>query len=143
MQTQVPVFETTLQKSHEWLTELVQIGRFDDEAQAYSAFRAVLHSLRDRLVVDEAVHLGAQLPMLIRGFYYEGWKPSLAPNRERTREQFLDSVRESLRQNNTIDPEHACRSVFELLNRKVSEGEIADVRSEMSKSLQDLWSGVS
>jgi uncharacterized protein (DUF2267 family) len=31
----------------------------------------VLHALRDRLTVEEASDLAAQLPMLIRGLYYE------------------------------------------------------------------------
>ena len=37
--------------------------------QAHSVRRAVLHTLRDRLTVGGAADLGAQLPMLIRGFY--------------------------------------------------------------------------
>jgi hypothetical protein len=51
--------------------------------------RATLHALRDRLTVEEVAQLGAQLPMLIRGFYYEGWDPTGKPLRERHEEQFL------------------------------------------------------
>lgn len=139
MNTTVSVFESTLQKSHEWLMRLVDLGGFESEGQAYSAFRAVLHSLRDRLIAEEAVQLGAQLPMLIRGFYYEGWKLSLAPNRERTKAAFLDSVRESLRRNVTIDPEGACRAVFALLDEKISVGEIDDIRSELPRAVLEMW----
>jgi len=34
---------------------------------------AVLHALRDRLQIGLAVHLGAQLPLLVRGLYYDQW----------------------------------------------------------------------
>jgi uncharacterized protein (DUF2267 family) len=139
MQT-VGVFDRTVQKTHEWLTELAEIGEFTSETQAYTALRAVLHSLRDRLVVDEAAALAAELPMLVRGIYFEGWKPALAPNRERTMEAFLDSVRESLRGANwTIDAEQACRAVFQLLTRRISAGEIRDVRSMLPGVIQELW----
>jgi hypothetical protein len=36
----------------------------------------MLHVLRDRLTIQEAVQPGAQLPMLIRGLYWEGWDPA-------------------------------------------------------------------
>lgn len=139
MQTSVSVFETTFQKAHEWLMRLVTLGDFEDESQAYTALRAVLHSLRDRLIAEEATHLGAQLPMLVRGFYYEGWKLSPAPNKERSKQAFLDSVRESLRRNVTVDPERACRAVFALLNEKISEGELNDVRAELPKDVLGMW----
>lgn len=45
------------------------------EAQAYSILRVVLPSRRDRLQVEEVAHLSAQLPMLVRGFFFEGWQP--------------------------------------------------------------------
>ncbi len=62
-----------------------------DRHAAYRVLRAVLHALRDRLTVAETVDLGAQLPMLIRGLYYEGWTPNDKPLRERTREKFRHS----------------------------------------------------
>lgn len=134
----VQAIEKTVQTTHAWLKELTQEGRFIDQQQAYSALRAVLHTLRDRLTVDEAVHLGSELPMLIRGFYFEGWKPAAAPNRERSREELINSVRESLRTNAQIDPAHAFRSVLELLERKISSGEMADIRQALPKDALEL-----
>jgi len=66
LETHVRVFDSTLQTTHRWLHELELIASLENESEAYSVLRAVLHALRDRLPADEAVHLGAQLPMLIQ-----------------------------------------------------------------------------
>lgn len=139
-QSPVAAIETTVNKTHTWLKELQELGGFESESQAYSALRAALHSIRDRLTVDEAVDLAAQCPMLVRGFYYEGWKPSLAPNKERTKEQFLDSVRESLRTNSEISPEQAVKATLALLEREISVGEMADVRQMLPAEVRELAS---
>ena len=44
----------------------------DDRQDAYRAVRGVLHTLRDRLPVEESAQLAAQLPTLLRGVFYEG-----------------------------------------------------------------------
>src|SRR6185312_14880455 len=89
---QVEVFGSTVEKSYSWLHDLMTELGWQDPHRAYRALRAVLHTLRDRLTVDEVAQLGAQLPMLIRGLYYEGWDPSGKPLRERHREQFLAHI---------------------------------------------------
>lgn len=133
------LFDATWQKSHQWLKELEEIGHFQTEEQAYSACRAVLHALRDRLTVEEAAHLAAELPMLIRGFYYEGWKPSAVPVAVRDRDAFIQGVREELRGNVAFDPEEAVRAVFDLLQRKISAGEIRDVKQMLPEPIRNLW----
>ncbi len=105
---------------------------------AYSVLRAVLHALRDRLTIDQAAHLGAQLPMLIRGFYYEGWVPSDKPLRQRSKEEFLEHVQDDIA-DPTVDVERVTVAVFRLLTRKIAPGEIDNVRNSMPAGVRLLW----
>lgn len=141
MNTAVTALNHTLTETHEWLAELVRIGPFENEQQAYSHFRAVLHAIRDRLTIEEAVHLAAQLPMLVRGFYYEGWRPALAPNEHEGTEAFFESVRSSLHDTISTDDqtEPAARAVFALLTGRLSEGQVRHVRGQLSEAVRKLW----
>jgi uncharacterized protein (DUF2267 family) len=47
--------------------------KWQSKNSAYQALRGTLHALRDRLPKEEAVQLAAQLPLLIKGMYYDGW----------------------------------------------------------------------
>jgi uncharacterized protein (DUF2267 family) len=98
----------------------------------------VLHTLRDALTVDQAAKLGAQMPLLIRGIYYHDWKPASMPHHMRTADDFLAVVRERLG-NTDLDTTHACRAVFNLLNRRISDGEINDVRHVLHHSVRAIW----
>jgi uncharacterized protein (DUF2267 family) len=95
--TGLEVFATTVQKTNSWLNDLMQIAGFQDRHKAYLALRAALHALRDRLTVEEVAQFGAQLPMLIRGFYYEGWDPTGKPLKVRDKKQYLARIAQELR----------------------------------------------
>jgi len=135
------VFDTTLQKTQEWLDDiLAELGE-PDRHLAYAALRVVLHELRDRLPMQEAVDLGAQLPMLVRGFYYEGWRPSKTPTRS-GRAELLAAIRDHFaRRARPPEPEVVARAVLRVLAARTSPGEIADVRHVLPKDLRDLWPG--
>lgn len=137
--THVPTFDSTLQTTHRWLKELKYVAALENEDQAYSLLRSVLHALRDRMPTDEAVHFGAQLPMLVRGFYYEGWKPSRTPVRQRSLEAFVAGLGPIPRNAGDLEPEQALRSVFLMLDHRISEGELADVRATLPEELRSLW----
>jgi len=64
--TGLEVFDTTLHKTNSWLKELMQELHWQDRRKAYLALKATLHALRDRLTLDEAAQLGAQLPSFCR-----------------------------------------------------------------------------
>ena len=137
--TALDVFDTTLQKTHRWLKELMQVLDWQDRHKAYLALRATLHALRDRLTVEEVAQLGAQLPMLIRGFYYETWDPTGKPEKVRKTEEILARIEQQFRGDDRIDPEQVARAVFTVLANRVTEGEIEDVKDVLPSEIKTLW----
>jgi uncharacterized protein (DUF2267 family) len=132
------VFDSTLQKTAAWLNDVSAELSLHDRHQAYQALRAVLHALRDRLTVEEVTQLGAQLPMLVRGFYYEGWTLSGKPVKWHKAE-FLAHITKDFPLADEIDPERVVSGVFSVLARRVSAGEIDDVKHVLPKELRALW----
>lgn len=135
------VFDETHHKTNIWLKDLMAELEIEDRQRAYRVLRAVLHELRDRLTVEAAAKLGAQLPMLVRGFYYEGWHPAGTPTRVRHLDEFLERVRERLRDAPELDVERAVRAVFAVIARHVTSGEVETVMHSMPREVRDLWPG--
>lgn len=137
--TTAELFTETIQKTGDWLQELMQeLGSLHPQ-QAYSVLRAVLHTLRDRLSVGEAADLGAQLPMLVRGFYYEGWRPSGRAPKMRHKDEFLQHVKQLCPGLSDDERESVTRAVFKLLAHHVSDGELKHVQDQLPADLRDLW----
>lgn len=136
--TGLPIFDETLHLSNVWLNELMELLDCDDKQRAYRVLRAVLHVLRDRLTAHEAVHLGAQLPMLIRGLYYENWHMKDVAPAERTKTAFLNHLNAELRDSN-VDAEQSVSQVFRLLACNISAGEIDDVKQMLPPEVRALW----
>jgi uncharacterized protein (DUF2267 family) len=123
-----------------WLNDLMSELDWEEKPQkACLALRTALHALRDRLTVEEAVHLGAQLPILIRGVYYEGWKLTGKPVKERHKSEFLDHIAKAFRDDDRVDPEKVMRAVLKVLASHISTGESNNVKHLLPKSLQELW----
>lgn len=138
--TGISAFDSTVHTTNVWLKDLMDRTGWQDKQHAYHALRVVLHALRDRLSVDQAAALGAQLPMLIRGFYYEGWHPSGKPVKERKKEEFLAHVAMSFRDDADIDAEEITRAVFQVIAQHVTYGEINHVKIALPAEIRSLWS---
>ncbi len=137
--TNAPAFATTLQKSNLWLEELTRELHLLDHQEAYQALRATLHALRDRLGPDEAAHLGAQLPMLIRGLYYEGWRPSATPLRIRDLQEFYALVREKGGDVMVLrDTPRIVSGVIRVMAQHITPGEWDQVRGVLPGDLAAL-----
>ena len=138
--TGLEVFDKTLQTTNIWLNEIMdRIG--PDRQVAWKVLSTVLHKLRDRLPVELAAHLGAQLPLLVRGVYYDQFEPARMPSDCRTPEDFIKEVAEWLTDIRPVDPEEAIAAVLGVLNRHLSEGQVAKVRGALPKALRLVWDG--
>ncbi|BCX82858.1 hypothetical protein MIT9_P2449 [Methylomarinovum caldicuralii] len=130
--------DRTVQKTFEWLKEIEQDLGSDDRYRAYHALRSVLHHLRDRLTVNEAADLAAELPLLIRGIFYEGWNPAKVPVKIRHRDEFLGLIARDFPEEPEENAEKIARAVFNVLRRHVAAGEIEDVLNALPKELREL-----
>ena len=136
---QPEVFETTLQKTNLWLKEISDLMHWDDHQKAYHGLRTVLHVLRDRLPVSEAAHFGAQLPMLVRGFYYDNWKPASTPSKVKTTQEFYDVVQENFAADRNVDPMRLTDAVVKVLAANLSPGELEKLRAIFPPHLREIW----
>jgi uncharacterized protein (DUF2267 family) len=138
--TGLEVFDTTLQKTNEWLQEIMQEFGTENRQQAYAILRATLQTLRDRLPIEETAHLGAQLPMLIRGIYYEGWHPRMDVIKMH-REEFLERVRQHFTRTalESTDPEAAVQATLQVLSRKIAAGEVEKLLHVLPEEFRELW----
>lgn len=141
MEHGIEAIDRTAQKSIEWINDVSEeMGPAEDSQRGYQATRAVLQALRDRLTVDEAADLGAQLPAFLRGVYYEGFRPSDLPVKMDDRDRFYGRVSDNLgNAAPAIASDQATRAVLKTLQKRISDGEIRDVRQLMPAELQDLW----
>jgi uncharacterized protein (DUF2267 family) len=135
--TGLEVFDRTIQETNIWLGEIAD-DLSEDRHVAYRVLRAVLHALRDRLTVEQAAHLSAQLPMLVRGIYYEGYHPAKTPTSIRSRSEFLAVVSEGLSDTRPIDLESACASVFDCLCRHITAGQLDKVFQSLPESVRQV-----
>jgi uncharacterized protein (DUF2267 family) len=138
--TGLEVFDRTLQTTNIWLNEIAE-KTGPDKQRAYHGMRAVLFALRDRLTIEEAFHLSAELPLIIRGIFWEGYRPVHKPERYRSLEEFLEKVNEGVGNAAPMNPEDTARAVFAVLDKHVPQGEMEDVKQMLPKDVRNLFPG--
>ena len=137
----IDAFDKTLQMTHIWLNEIMaEIG--PDRQVAWKVLSTVLHKLRDRLPIGLAAHLGAGLPLLVRGAYYDQFEPAKLPTECNSREEFVAEVAEWLGDTRPVDPDLAVRAVFGVLSRHLAPGQIDKVCQALPKNLRQWFEGV-
>lgn len=122
-----------------------ELGAPGDSGKGARILRAVFHAFRNRVTPTESLQLIAQLPMLIKAIYVDGWQIKKEEARQlRHLGDFIEAVREAggratLNDFTTdYEVEKAVRAVFTVLKNQVSEGEIQDVLATLPQELRPL-----
>jgi uncharacterized protein (DUF2267 family) len=122
-----------------WINDLDERLGWNNKHRAYRLLKAVLYALRDWLQIGEAADLAAQLPGLIRGAFYEQWRPAATPVKKRSKADFIARVEDSFKTDPLAHPSQSVMAVFELLSGKITADEIDDVRHALPEDLRNLW----
>jgi uncharacterized protein (DUF2267 family) len=134
------ILDRSIQDTNRWLNAVGEHLGHDDKQTAYQALRAVLFTLRDRLPTDLAVNFGAQLPVLVRGIFYEGYDPNVTPLTYRSRDAWNEHVEAMRDETGTpLDPEQMTRAVFACLNDELNTGIVEKVFTALPEDVRTLW----
>jgi uncharacterized protein (DUF2267 family) len=135
----LPIIDETVDTTNAWLNEISDrtgAGR----TGAYHVLRAGLHALRDRLTADEAVHLSQQLPTLVRGIFFEKWRPAETPVLDRSLGDWLATLEGHLTAANadSVPPLKAAEALFAVLKGHIDEGECRHLEVQLPGEVADL-----
>lgn len=139
MTSEIKEFATTLQKTHIILKDIQrELGWGPERAhESYALLRVALHTLRDRLTMDQSIKFASQLPMLIRGFYFDGWNPHEVPIKM-NKEEFLTAIQIEIPFAIDRNIEDLIRTVFNVIDSHLSPNEFKKIADTMPKDLQEV-----
>jgi uncharacterized protein (DUF2267 family) len=130
--------DDALRATEDWIDDLMRRLAWHDRERVYLALLATLHALRDCLGRDEAVHLGACLPPLLRGLYYEGWHPGGHAGAQ-SRDAFIARIHDGVHRDLGVDAEQVARSVLAVLAARMPGPELEDAKAATPRDLHNLW----
>lgn len=135
--TGLEVFDKTLQTTNIWLEDIeAKLG--PDRRLAWKVLSTVLHKLRDRMPVELSAHFSAELPLLVRGAYYDQFQPSKQPS-DWDLDSFIEEVSKQLSDVRPVNARDATQAVFAALSRRIPEGQIEKVQNALPKDLRAFW----
>lgn len=132
------VFDKTLQTTHIWLNEIGE-QLIPDRQLSWRVLGVVLRAVRDRLQTDLAAHLGAELPLLVRGAYYDQYRPSAQPMEINDLDAFIQRISDELSDARPVDAKDAFRAVLATLSRHIPRGQIEKIQQSLPRDVRDFW----
>jgi uncharacterized protein (DUF2267 family) len=133
------VIDHTVQLTHEWINELRERLGWTSSRDTLRLLRATLAQVRDHLGHNEVAQLSAQLPLLIRGMFFEGWQPAHTPVRDRTLDHFIAAIAAKLGDVADWRGSQDVETVLMVLGTKISQGEIADIKAGLPTTIRAFW----
>ena len=138
-------FEQYAPEANKFVKEIAaELGNPQDTDHAYRVMRSVLHTVREVLSPEESLHLIAQLPLLIKGTYVDGWH---TPPKDRIRSmpEFIANLRQQNQPSAARDfgndetARHHTKCTLNVIKRHVATGEVQHMIDQFPMELTELW----
>lgn len=139
-------FEKFTKEAYDYVNSLAKdLGHPEEKDRVLIIWRAVMHTLRDRIHLGESFQLFAPLPMIFKGIYVEDWNYSEKPLKNfNTVEEMKNEVERIQAQYGEKDfpwqksTEEIISITIDSLKQFLQEGQIEDLKGQMPKELQEL-----
>jgi uncharacterized protein (DUF2267 family) len=136
--TGLDVFDKTIQTTNIWLDEIMaEIG--PDRKVAWHILGAVLRAVRDRVPAELAAHFAPQLPLIVRGTYFDQFRVLKEPLKIRTQDEFIAFVQQGLKGTRPVNARNAISAVLNVVSRHLPRGQCEKVRDALPSEIQVLW----
>ncbi|MEA2199919.1 MAG: hypothetical protein QOI89_515 [Solirubrobacteraceae bacterium] len=130
----VDAIERSVHKTNEWLSDLAAELGIEDKEDAWRILKVYLQMLRDQLTIDEAAQLAAQLTLVLRGAFFEGFDPG-RQDKLRDRDEFLARFAERA---GVTYAARAVEAATRVVRRHITAGEMDDVLSQLPSELREV-----
>lgn len=131
---------------NEYISQLASdLGHPDEKQRVMIIWRAVMHTIRDRIQISESLDLISPLPLILKGLYTLGWKYTESPpyNYE-TIEQMKTRVKNLQSQYGEQEfdwgksTEDIISVVLDSLERYCAEGQMDHIRGQLPEEVKQV-----
>jgi len=131
---------------HDYVNQLADdLGHPEEKKRVLIIWRAVMHTIRDRIHISESLDLIAPLPMILKGIYTIGWQYTETPPLDYdTVEQMKTQVK--AHQNKygeqefdwSVPTEEIISITLNSLERYFSEGQMDHIRGQLPEDIKSI-----
>lgn len=140
-------FDKHVHEANEYLKKLAaDLGHPEELSRVFIIWRAVMHTIRDRIHIGESFHLMSQLPLLLKGMYVHNWKYHAKPPLDfDTIEGMKDEVKKHQDQygEQQFDWSKSTEDIISItlssLNNYLTEGELNHIKGQVPEEVKLLF----
>lgn len=125
----------------EWVKEIGEEMHIPAD-KAVRIIRVVLHATRNHVPLNESFHLLAQLPIVWKGIYVDGWNPAQTFQRLDGWKGYLDTIRSEDKTlagydfGNDQQAKKMVLSVWKLISAHISKTELTHICNTMPREIK-------
>lgn len=140
-------FDKFTQEAYEYINELAtELGHPDEKERSLTIWRAVMHTLRDRIHFGESFQLFAPLPTIFKGIYVEDWKYNEKPPLDYDTIEEMNAEVEKVQKrygeedfNWSKSTEDIISTTIRSLKRFVNDSQLQHLKDQMPKDVKQLF----
>jgi len=133
--TLMQFIDKSVPEANEWVMDFMTELQINETSQARRLLRSTLHALRDCLPCPDAEKFGAQLPLVMRENFFQGWSPGSGRLTSGNREEFCRRLRKYSKYQAPVEEERAVRAFCRVLDQRISQHDIEDISAILPDGL--------